>query len=197
MKKTKIKTSIRGFTLIELMVAVSVFSMVMMISMGSILSVLDANRKSQANRTVMDNLNASLESMTREIRFGHNYYCGSNNLSSNTSLVDCAISDGSPAGTFSFTASSGYQVIYLYSSGKIVKNVYDAGGLPVSGLSGDVTSSDIIIDKLTFRVSGSSSSDLQQPRVTIAIKGHSGAKTNLQSTFSVQTTISQRIFDTQ
>ena len=62
-----------GFTLIEIMVAVSIFSLIMVISMGSILSVFDANKKSQTLRTVMDNMNFTLEGMTRTIRFGRNY----------------------------------------------------------------------------------------------------------------------------
>ena len=66
-----------GFTLVELMVSVSIFAIVMFISLGSILSILDANQKSKTLRSVMDNLNSAMESMTRTVRFGINYHCGS------------------------------------------------------------------------------------------------------------------------
>src|SRR3989338_9971712 len=66
----------RGFTLIELMIAVSIFIIVMTISMGSIISVFDANRKSRSLKTVLNNLNLTVESMMKEMRFGSNYHCG-------------------------------------------------------------------------------------------------------------------------
>jgi len=67
----------KGFTLIELMVSVSVFIIIMTISMGAILGVFDSNRKSRALRTVMNNLNLSMESMSKEMRYGSSYHCGS------------------------------------------------------------------------------------------------------------------------
>src|SRR3990167_9012172 len=74
---TKMK---KGFTLIELMVAISIFIVVMTISMGSILNVFDANRKSRSLKTVLNNLNLAVESMSKEMRFGKNYHCGSGTL---------------------------------------------------------------------------------------------------------------------
>src|SRR3989344_2766515 len=71
---TKMK---RGFTFIELMVAVSIFIVVMTISMGSIINVFDANRKSRSLKTVLNNLNLAVESMSKEMRFGRNYHCSS------------------------------------------------------------------------------------------------------------------------
>ena len=66
----------KGFTLIELMTAVSIFIVIMTVSMGSILSIFDANRKSRSLKTVMNNLNLALESMSREMRYGRSYNCG-------------------------------------------------------------------------------------------------------------------------
>ena len=68
------KNNKSGFTLVELMVSVSLFVIVMTISMGSILSVFNANRKAKNIRNVMDNINFTLEGMTRTIRFGSNIY---------------------------------------------------------------------------------------------------------------------------
>ena len=66
--------NIRGFTLVEIMVAVSVFVLVMVISSGAIISVFNANQKSKNLRSAMDNLNLTMESMTRTIRFGTKYH---------------------------------------------------------------------------------------------------------------------------
>ena len=64
MKKSKLN---RGFTLIELMTAVSIFVVVMTISMGAILNIFDANRKARTLKTVLNNLNLVVE----RIRFFH------------------------------------------------------------------------------------------------------------------------------
>ena len=60
----------RAFTLVEVLVSLSVFSLVMLIATGSIFTIVDANKKSHALKSVMTNLNFALESMAREIRVG-------------------------------------------------------------------------------------------------------------------------------
>ena len=57
----------RGFTLIELMVSVTIFIIVMVIALGSLLSISEAERKAEQLKTVMNNLNFGLESMARAI----------------------------------------------------------------------------------------------------------------------------------
>lgn len=66
----------KGFTLIEIMVSVSIFSMVMVIVVGALLVLNDANKKAQALRAIVDNLNFAVEDMTRSIRTGKDYNCG-------------------------------------------------------------------------------------------------------------------------
>jgi len=61
-----------GFTLIEMLVAVSLFVFVMLIGVGVLLSIIDANRKARALSSVMNNLNFALESMSRNIRVEQN-----------------------------------------------------------------------------------------------------------------------------
>lgn len=173
----------KGFTLVELMVSVSVFTLVMVICMGSILTVLDANRKSQNLRTVMDNLNSSLEGMTRQIRFGKNYHCGTTGVLSQP--MDCA----GGASSLTLLSQTGTQVTYSLSGGRVVRND--------SGVDYYVTSPDITVEDLTFWVFGSSvyPGNLNQPRVIILIRGHSGPDLDTRSSFSLQTTVSQRQID--
>ena len=66
----------KGFTLIEIMTSVSVFAIIMVISMGAILGIFEANRKSRTLKAIMNNLNLAVESMSKEMRFGTNYHCG-------------------------------------------------------------------------------------------------------------------------
>ncbi|MEI6843419.1 MAG: type II secretion system protein [bacterium] len=184
MVKTDFKKN-KGFTLVELMVSISLFSIVMLISMGSIMTVLDSNRKSQSLRAVMDNLNFTLESMTRSIRFGEKYHCGTSGTLTNPS--DCPSGDTSLTLLAPLPSGTTGLVTYRLSAGKIVKTV--------GGVDMDLTSLDVTIDRLTFYVLGSASSDTYQPRVLIVVKGHSGTKTSTQTSFTLETTISQRKFD--
>jgi type II secretory pathway pseudopilin PulG len=58
-----------------MIVALAVFSVVVTISVGALLSLIATNGQLQSERTVMTNLSFALDSMTREIRTGTGYYC--------------------------------------------------------------------------------------------------------------------------
>lgn len=179
----------RGFTLIELMVAVSVFSIALVLFLGSILSVFDANQKSKTLRSVMDNLSSTLESMTREIRFATNYHCTNSGVLSTP--LDCG---GLGDSNLTVRGVDGTQVSYSLSGGQIMRKL-GAGALY------PLTSPDVTITKLTFRVYGSppytSGGDTFQPQVIVVIGGFVGTKAFTQSTFTIETTISQRVIDSQ
>ena len=66
-------TSSRGFTLVEMIIAVAIFSVVMLIAVGSLVSIIDANRKAHTQKTVLNNLTATLETISRNIREGSNF----------------------------------------------------------------------------------------------------------------------------
>lgn len=174
----------KGFTLIEIMVSLSVFIIIMTVSLGSILSILDANEKSQTKKTAMDNLNFALESMSRTIRFGTNFYCGTT-ASNPPPANDC------PSGSTSFSIrdSSGALVVYSLSNGRIMKAVNN-------GTANAVTSVEVSITRLSFYVFGSTGwPDLSQPRAVISLSGTVGNKTSTKSTFNLQTTVSERKLD--
>ncbi len=182
----------KGFTLIEIMVSVSIFAVIMLIASGSIYSVFDANKKSQSLRSVMDNLNFSLESMTRSIRFGSAYHCDITQGTPPFPPRDCSTA----ANSISVRDSNGNDVAYRLSNGRIVRTIN-------LGADTYITSSDVTIDNLRFFVYGSapysSGSNINQPRVIVQVIGHagSGPKTTIQSAFTLQTMISQRLFDSQ
>lgn len=182
-----------GFTLVELMVSMSVFIIILTISMGSIYSVIDANRKSQSLRSVMDNLNYSLESMTRTIRFGTTYHCDATQGILSQS-VDCQTSAGaSSMAVNSSGATIIYKLVSVNGKGRIARTI--------SGVDQYLTGSDVDITTLNFRVIGSSTynngADLLQPQAIIVISGNVGTRATSKSTFTIQTTVSQRLFDTQ
>ena len=190
-KWLRTKNQKSGFTLVELMVSVSVFVIIMVISLGSILSIFDANKKSQTLRTVMDNLNFSLEAMTRNIRFGTNYHCDATVGDIATPAPrDCS----SGATSMVVKTADGKKVAYKLSGGRITRSIN-------GGSDYFVTSSDVTITDLKFRVVGSTpysvGNDLYQPQIVITINGFSGVKATTKSSFSLETTVSQRMFDSQ
>src|SRR3989344_7817509 len=156
----------KGFTLVELMVSISLFTIVMTISMGSIFSVFNTNKKSESLRAVMDNLNFTLEAMTRTVRFGTNYHC---DVTVGVISVprDCA----SGADSFSVLDSNGQQVSYKLSGTRIARSIN-------GGADYFLTSSDVTIQKLKFFVFGSTlysnGGDLFQPQVIMVIGGYAG-----------------------
>ncbi len=51
----------KGFTLIEIIVSVAIFTVVMLISVGAVLNAVNANRKAQSLNTIVNNLNLALK----------------------------------------------------------------------------------------------------------------------------------------
>lgn len=181
-----------GFTLVEILVSISIFSVVMLIVSSSIYSVFDSNKKSQSLRSVMDNLNLSLEAMTRTIRFGKDYHCDIN-AGVQSSPRDCA----SGANSIAITDFNGNRVVYKLVGSRIARTINGGSDIFVTG-------TDVTISTTTFRVLGSApyspstgTFDLAQAKVIIVIDGYAGSKATSRSSFVLQTTVSQRQFDTQ
>ncbi len=180
----------KGFTLIEIIVSIGVFTFIMFISIGAIYSIFDANRKSQNTRAIIDNLNYTLESMTRTIRFGHTYHCDISQ-GANDEARDCASGASSMA-----VIVPGYIRPFLFrlQGGSIQRS------LNVGAFWQSLTGPDVTITNLTFRVFGSpkySNGDMLQPQVIIVVSGYVGTKATSRTTFTIQTTISQRSVDSQ
>jgi prepilin-type N-terminal cleavage/methylation domain-containing protein len=194
-KKTRISNNKKGFSLIEMLVAVALFSSVMLIAVGALLSLIDANRKAQALNSVMNNLNFALENMSRNIRVGTNYHC---EVSSGTPFnvntpTDC-VNGGE---LLAFESSSGDrnddndQVVYRIN-GTTLEKSENAGA---AGTFVSITAPEVSIDNFSFYVYGTSSTDDFQPRVTIVLQGSAGISAKIRTEFNLQTMVSQRVLD--
>src|ERR1035437_4002808 len=64
-----------GFTLIEMLVSISIFMVVAVVAVTALLKIVDANRKSQTLQDAINNINFAMDSITREIRVGNMYTC--------------------------------------------------------------------------------------------------------------------------
>ncbi|MEL6804355.1 MAG: type II secretion system protein, partial [Bacteroidota bacterium] len=81
----------RGFSLIELLVSVSIYIVVITMAVGTLLVLIDANAKAQNMQDVMTNLTFAIDSMTREVRTGRGYYCS--DTDPGVSLSEFAVND--------------------------------------------------------------------------------------------------------
>jgi len=174
-----------GFTLIEIMISLTLFTAIMIIIISTLISINDANNKAQDIRSVVDNLHFALENVSRSLRTGSAYYCADNLSSFPGGTLDCETIGGN---SIAFIDSKSNQVIYTLDDGQIKKSIN-------GGVFLDITSSEIDIENLTFYVEGSRSVDGAQPRVLLTVKGSAEFKKGLTTEFNLQTTISQRIVD--
>ena len=196
-----IRNTRRGFTLVEMIVAVALFAMVMTVSVGALLSLTSANRKAQALQSVMNNLNVAIDGMVRSIRMGTNYHCGGGTF---TLVEDCPTGTTGDDIVFAFEPfggdidSSADQWIYRYDS----TGAYCGKNRICKSETGDlntpfaVTAPEVTIDSMKFYVVGTERGDTTQPKVVITLSGTAGA-TNVKTTtsFSLQATAVQRVLD--
>ncbi|HAT68678.1 MAG: hypothetical protein A2481_01380 [Candidatus Yonathbacteria bacterium RIFOXYC2_FULL_47_9] len=186
----------RGFTLVEMIVSIGLFTIVLFIATSAFLTVVATDRKSRALRIGVDNMNLTLEDMQRRIKTGSSYYCGESSIATDT--LDCGA--GGSSTSFSFLEQNG-QIRTIYAYDSVSKAIYRAsyGAVSYPGETIRVTAPEISITSVKFITRGTTSGivvdggDSAQPYVTIAIKGSIAGKT--PTVFNIQTTVTQRNYD--
>lgn len=191
----KIKTANKlskkaGFTLIEMLVAVFVFSVIMTISTGAIFSIVSANKTSQALKSVLDNLSSVVDSMSRNIRYGTVYNCSNDPVD-----VDFTNSASCPDGgkVFAFTDKDENNVLYYfdYDETKAEGVIQRCDGALGTNNCTQLTAPEVHIKDMKFYVAGAGLDDEGQPSLRITISGYAQSGSS-KSEFNLQTMISQR-----
>ena len=205
--KYKIKKQNSGYTIVETMIAISVFIVVIMSGMAALLNANVLHQKSQDMRSIIDNLSFIMEDMSRNMRTGYNFRCYDSVLPWDASYVNTptlstprsCTTGGAIVFENSFGSSSlsSDQWVYKIESqdGGTTYNVYKSidGGQNFVQLN----SSEIIINSISgFSVIGAEapSGDTQQPFVIIRLVGQINYK-NVQTPFNLETAVSQRFPD--
>lgn len=190
------KSGERGFTLVEMIVAVGLFAVVMIISISTLLSLINANRKAQALQSVMNNLNVTLDGMVRAMRQGSNFRCGSVNFANPncTSIAGTVIFferyGGNPAVTTDDWAYAFDTDGSKCGAGRFCKSV--DGGTSYLAL----TAPEVTIDSVSMYVVGATPRDNLQPKALIVVKGSAGLpRLDVRTTFHIQATAVQRVLD--
>ena len=199
----------RGFTLIEIMVAVSIFAVVMLVGVGALLTMVEVNKRAQGVNSVMNNLNAAMEQMSRSIRVGSTYYCGDTSVEPSPSVLasprDCAI-DGGLLIAFEPTGGNpddvNDQTVYRLNGTQLERSLCSGANQTCANGSKNgawvaLTAPEVIITSFKFYVTGSTpllNGDTQQPRVVMIVKGTANVQGGPTS-FTVQSSVTQRLLD--
>lgn len=161
------KTNKRGYTIVEFLVAMFVFTVVIIVVLGLLSVAIKWQRRTLAQQNIQENARYLLEFMAKEIR-----------MSAITS------SDGM-SGNLSLVRSDGDSVTYSIYGNKIYRN-----SSPVSSDEVAVTGYFII------EGSEAGITDNQQPKVTISLEITGvGSRIEERPKINIQTTLSQRNLD--
>jgi len=200
-----------GFTLLEMIVSVGIFAVVAVIAVGSLVRITGLNRQAQALQSAMNNINFALESMTREMRVGTNFYCGadSGQLIQQSTLGN-AVACPSGANFVAFRSSdlgTGSSIktcnlIHVYwFSDPTDSNSYIIKKAQQSDCDETLTFADAtsIIDDGNVDLTGYSLKVVPGRNgiswINIGLIGYSGAKLSERNSFDVETGVSQRVAD--
>jgi len=179
----------KGFTLIELMVSISIFTMVAIVALGAIITIIDANRKARTLSTIMNNLNFSVESMTRSVKTGSEI----KNVMESSFEVKAIDFYAEDTGSEVFPR----KWITYRKKGDAIERCDGTESAPSTNKCFPITSDQIKITYLGFYATGELPTDsTTQPRIRIVIEGET--KTQIRGTgskFKIQTTVSQRKLD--
>lgn len=165
------KNSKAGFTFVELLVSIAVFSTMVAVVASIFLSTVGSQRKNIGQQDVLDNARYVLENLGRSIRQSSILYpSGSGETSSITiNHPDLGV------------------VTYDLIDNQIVE-VIGSGG-PVA-----LSSSNVYVSSLNFNVYGNNSGDNRQPIVTISISLRSlNNRQDENSDINIQTSITPRL----
>jgi len=200
----------KGFTLIEILVSVALFAVVVTVALGALLAMSVSDRKAEALKSVINNLDFAVDSMSRAIRTGSNWSCGvsAGVIPSQIAPTDC----NGPAGgnIIVFTpAGSPNPVAYQYDTvgcangvGCLEKNTFN--GVGWNGWVA-ITAPEVILTQpqppnppsYLFHVWGTAKGapDNKQPTAVITLTGYAQVTPSQKSQFQMQTSATQRIYD--
>jgi len=159
-----------GFTLIETLLVIFIFSLLMILMGGVFVSSLDLQRRAFNLQQAEENANFVLGSMAKEVR--------TSRISSPD--TNCP---SSPVSSLNLLNQYGENVTYSLSGNAIHRNV--------NGTDVVISSNTVEFARLQFCIFGTAVDDQQQPRVTI-IASLKSVKTQQQAIIDIQATVSQR-----
>jgi prepilin-type N-terminal cleavage/methylation domain-containing protein len=175
-----------GFSLIEIMVSVTLFSVIILSVTGIFKLVIDSQRSAMASQNVQENIKYFLEVIAKEIRMAQK----SKGFCAYLGIPDNSIFTVSSAGgndILSFRNYYGDCVTYSLATDSGTKRFL----ISRASNSGFISPAKISIDALHFSVASGTST---QPTVTINLQAHSLTTAQSKSAMIMQTSITSRYY---
>lgn len=175
---SKFNKNHNGFTLMEVMVSVSIFAIIITIGIGSLLTIYSTLQKTRADQQTMDSLSYVLDTMTRRVRTGSQYQSDGQSI---TFIDQIENGVGGNSITYSMqTDQNGTKRLYVTEA---------------DGQQYDITPENMVIDTFNVNLTGGVAGiGGGQPMVEFQIQGT--IKNGKQETpLAIQTVVSQRPFE--
>jgi len=169
-----------GFTVVELLVAMSIFTIGIVIAVGSFVRALRTQRSLTHLMSVNSNASLVLEQMAREIRTGYDFTV-------DVGSGSCALG-GEEMG---FTNSKGNAVVYK-KSGESVERQECRGSDCSASVSSPLTASDVAVRKICF-IKIQPDPSVDPWRLTIVLETGSSRRDLTANFANIQTTVSSRV----
>ena len=202
------KNQQQGFTLVEVLVAIGLFSIVVAIGMGGFVQALRTQREIAALISAQSNASVALEQMAREIRTGY-LFCDLPGSTQGEPLVNvaCQPSGGDSGCSISGNVWTCNNILDFYNAfGAKVDyhldwdtNALERSQSALDGVGGyvPITGSGVKVTYLTFTLFGNAEGDHWPPRITISmgVVPNSTDPALANNVFNLQTTVSAREID--
>ena len=201
----------KGFSLVEMLVAVGVFMTIMTIAVSSLISIIAANRKAQAIKSTIDGVTFVMENISRDMRIGTLYYCSIDGT--DFTQQACLDGDGNNIGGMAVRYISGVGKMTTYTfygttaniltNGVLIKTSCPTSAYCIPTVNNTVNlisqDSSVNIRNMKFYVigancelGGGSCTSRTQPRIVVTASGAISVKGSGDTTFNLQTSITQR-----
>ena len=199
MYKIKSRQKNKGFSLVEMLVATGIFMSIMTLAITSLISIMGANKKAQIIKSTIDSVNFAIENMSRDMRMGTDYRCMLDN--GDFTNINCPLDIGSTAVRYNNNLGT-LSITYQFIDGELKMTVCPAttpscSATPAYLISKDtganITSVKFYVIGADCELGGPSCASRTQPRVLITTSGLISVKGSPDTSFNVQTSVSQRI----
>lgn len=172
-----------GFTLLEMTLAIGIFSVLVVSAIGIMLGVTKAQIKAGNIQEIQDNIRFGLELMTKELRTGNQYiitnFCGN-------------------SGEVNFLTAQGENRSYwLDTEKRAIMRGTNVDGSEDCVNASQLTADEILVENLIFQIAGQVAGPNDgQPRVTITLKVNAkDPAIGTETSMDLQTTVVQRLRD--
>jgi prepilin-type N-terminal cleavage/methylation domain-containing protein len=190
-KKHKVNKSLTGFTLVEMLVAITIFSVTTGVISGIYVSGINQQRRALVSQTILDQTSFALEYMSRALRMAKKELSNPPDCLSQRGLNYEITHSGSGLKFINHLQDDDCQEFFL--EGGLLKYRRNIGKALEETLP--LISNKIEIVSLKFNLAGESQNDDLQPRLTIFLEISGKGALEGSQKIKIQTSISQRNLD--